>query len=303
MNKLRSGMPVEIADRIKKLGKQFSPELIRETMAMYKGIRRSYDADDIDVVRDIAYGSDERHRLDIHVPKQGRAEKKAGVIMFVHGGGFIRGDRSSRRHIPDFFVANGYVGVNLTHRLAPEHKWPSGGMDMGAAVAWEHANIAGYGGDPRRIFLMGESAGAFHVATYVFRPDLLPPATPGVAGAIMASGPFLVDAGKYAEGEAAYFGDDKTRWGEVAFPGNITRIDIPVLFTLTEYDPPHIDEGFAIMLYELMVKHHATPRFRLLTGHNHISGFMSIGTSDTMLSDEILDFISASAQSTQDVAG
>ena len=292
MNELRSGMPVEIAEAIRKLGKQFSPELIRETMAMYAGIQRTFDVEDIDVVRDTAYGSDERQRLDIHIPKQGLVEKNAGVVMFVHGGGFIRGDKSGRRHIPDFFAANGYVGVNVTHRLAPEHKWPAGGVDISAAVTWVHANIAAYGGDPERIYLMGESAGAFHVATYVFRPDLLPPATPGVAGAIMASGPFLVDAGRYGEGEAAYFGDDKSRWGEVAFPGNITRSDIPVLFTLTEYDPPHIDEGFAIMIYELIVKHNATPRFRLLTGHNHISGFMSVGTSDTMLSGEILDFIS-----------
>lgn len=304
MNKPRSGMPVEIADGIRKLGKQFSPELIRETIAMYAGIPRTFDVEDIDVVRDIAYGGDQRHRLDIHVPKRGRAEKNAGVVVFVHGGGFIRGDRASRRHIPDFFAANGFVGVNVTHRLAPEHTWPAGGLDMGAAVTWLHANVAGYGGDPRRIILMGESAGAFHVATYVFRPDLFPPATPGVAGAVMVSGPFLVDTQNYGEGEAAYFGDDKSRWGEeVAFPGNITRTEIPVLFTLTEYDPPHIDEGFAIMIHELIVKHHATPRFRLLTGHNHISSFMSIGTPDTMLSDEILDFISANNQSTPGVAG
>lgn len=303
MNELRSGMPAEIAAGIRKLGKQFSMDLIRDTMAMYAGIPRTYDTDDIEVVRDIAYGSDERQRLDVHVPKQGFPEKNAGVIMFVHGGGFTMGNREGRRHIPDFFTSCGYIGVNLTHRLAPEHKWPAGGLDMGAAVTWVHANIAAYGGDPGRIYLMGESAGAFHVATYVFRPNLMPTATPRVAGAIMVSGPFLVDIQTDNEGEAAYFGDDRSRWSEVAFPGNITHTDIPVLFTVTEYDPSHIDEGFAIMIYELIVKHHATPRFRLLTGHNHISGTMSIGTSDTMLSGEILDFITVNDRRIGKVGG
>lgn len=284
-------MPAEIAERIRKLGKQFSVDLIRQTMAMYEGIQRPYDVDDIDVIRDISYGTDERQHLNVHIPKQGLVKKNAGVVMFVHGGGFLLGNRESRRHIPDYFATIGYVGVNLTHRLAPAHKWPAGGLDIGAAVAWVHANIAAYGGDPGHVYLMGESAGAFHVATYVFRPDLLPPDTPRVAGAVMVSGPFLVDTANANEGEAAYFGDDRSSWYEVAFPGNITRTDIPVLFTVAEFDPPHIDKGFAIMIYELTVNHGVIPRVRQLMGHNHISGSMSIGTADTMLSDEILDFI------------
>ena len=293
MNDLRSGMPEEIAAGIARLGKQFSVELIHETMAMYARVPRCYDPDDIQVIRDIAYGGDARQVLDIHLPKQGLARKPAGVFMFVHGGGFLLGHRESRRHILDYFASRGYVGVNFTHRLAPEHQWPAGGLDVAAAVAWVYANIADYGGDPRRIYLMGESAGAFHVATYLLRPQLLPADTPAVAGAILVSGPFLVDSGNASEGEAAYFGDDRDRWHEIAFPGNITRTDIPVLLTLSEYDPIHIDKGVVQMIYELTVSHEATPRFRQLPGHNHISNSLSIGTGDTMLTDEILDFIAA----------
>jgi len=300
MNTLRSGMPAQIAEGIRKLGKQFSTDLIRETMAMYDGIQRSFDMYDIDVIRDIPYGPEERQRLNVHVPKQGFEKKTAGVVMFVHGGGFLLGNRESRRHIPDYFAARGYVGVNLTHRLAPAYQWPAGGLDIGAAVAWAHTNIATYGGDPGRIYLMGESAGAFHVATYVFRPNLLPPDTPGVAGAVMVSGPFLVDSANASEGETAYFGDDRSRWDEVAFPGNITRTDIPVLFTVAEFDPPHFDKSIALMIHELTLKHDVMLRFRQLMGHNHISGSMSIGTADTMLSDEILDFIRVNDRRYQD---
>ena len=296
MKVLHTGMPEEIATGIRRRGKQFSVEIVRETMAMYARTPRSYCPDDIHVLRDIAYGGDARQLLDVHVPKQGLARKPASVLMFVHGGGYLLGNREGRRNIPDYFAANGYIGVNVTHRLAPQHRWPAGGLDMGAAVAWVHTHIAEHGGDPGRIYLMGESAGAFHVATYVFRPELLPQDNPRVAGAILISGPFLVDTATTNAGEAAYFGDDRSRWSDIAFTGNITRTDIPVLLTVAEYDPPHIDKGVVQMIYELTMKHGVTPRFRQLTGHNHISGSLSIGTGDMMLAGEILDFIATNNQ-------
>ena len=292
MKTLLGGMPAEIAEGIRKLGKQFSMDLIRKTGAMYAGIQRNFDPEEIKVTRDIAYGDDERQRLDVHIRKKEPGPDHADVIMFVHGGGFVFGDRNTRRHIPDYFAAEGFVGVNVTHRLAPEHKWPSGGMDIGAAVAWVHKNISEYGGNPHRIILMGESAGAFHTATYVFRPDVLGREFPEVAGAIMASGPFLVDERIANENEASYYGDNPELWHRVAFPGNFTRTHIPALFTVAEFDPLHIDQGMVLMLYELIVKHGVVPRYRQLPGHNHISGTLSIGTDDGMLAEEVLDFIS-----------
>ena len=293
MKQPEGGMPRDIAAGIAGLGKQFTPQVISATIALYAGVPRSYEAGAIEVISDIAYGGDERQRLDIHVPRSGRQAGGADVLMFVHGGGFVRGNREGRRNIPDFFAANGCVGVNVTYRLAPQHRWPAGGLDMGAAVAWVHANIARYGGDPDRIYFMGESAGAFHIATCIFRPELLPADTPRVAGAILVSGAFLVNSTDPREGEADYFGEDRSRWAEIAFPGNITHTDIPVLFTMAEFDPPHIDQGGIQMIHELVMHHGVMPRMRQLIGHNHLSGGLSIGTSDATLSGEILDFMAA----------
>ena len=286
MSTLRRGMPEEIATGIRNMGKQFSRELIMETRALYAGIPRLTDPDDIVVTRDIAYGDHERQRLDVHVRKQEPRSEKAPVIMFVHGGGFVLGDRDNWRHIPEFFAGSGYIGVNMTYRLAPEYKWPAGGRDVGAAVAWVYNNIATYGGDPDRIFLIGESAGAFHTATYVFRPDVLEQEFPEVTGVVMVSGPFMVATETANESEASYYGDDPTRWGRVAFPGNLTRTHIPALFTVAEFDPLHIDQGLAMMLYELIMKHEQLP------GHNHLSGTLSVGTEDGLLTEELFDFIS-----------
>ena len=92
--------------------------------------------------------------------------------MFVHGGGFVRGDK----HIPGspqydlvgaWAVRHGYVGVTMTYRLAPGHVWPAGAEDVAAAVGWLQRNIAAYGGDPGKIVVAGNSAGAVHVASYV----------------------------------------------------------------------------------------------------------------------------------------
>jgi triacylglycerol lipase len=62
---------------------------------------------------------------------------------------------------------NGMVGVNMTYRLAPQAKWPAAQEDIGSAIAWIKANAAAQGGDPNRIYLMGHSAGASHVANYM----------------------------------------------------------------------------------------------------------------------------------------
>ena len=92
--------------------------------------------------------------------------------MFVHGGGFIGGDKHvpgspMYDHVGAWAVRNGWVGVTITYRLAPEHTWPSGAQDVAAAAAWVRDNIASYGGDPSRIVVAGHSAGCVHVASYL----------------------------------------------------------------------------------------------------------------------------------------
>ena len=67
-------------------------------------------------------------------------------------------------------VNNGFVGVNATYRLAPQSPYPAGAEDLADIVAWVASQIGERGGDPARIYLMGHSAGAIHVANYVSHP-------------------------------------------------------------------------------------------------------------------------------------
>jgi carboxylesterase type B len=78
-------------------------------------------------------------------------------------------------------------------------------------VKWAKDNVAQYGGDPTRIYLMGQSAGSTHVATYVFDRSLQPPEGPGIEGAILISGRYKVEydpADPNGANMQAYFGTD-----------------------------------------------------------------------------------------------
>jgi hypothetical protein len=72
--------------------------------------------------------------------------------------------------------------------------------------------------------------------------------------------------------------------------GNVSRTDIPVLLTTAEWDDPRYFSPEAQLFRELIEKN-ARPRYRQSLGHNHVSQLLSVGTADTSVSREILDFI------------
>ena len=122
------------------------------------------------------------------------------MLIFVHGGAFIAGNKRTPGspfydNIMLWAVKNGFVGVNTTYRLAPQSPWPAGAEDLAAVVQWVTDNIAARGGDPARVYLMGHSAGAVHVASYVSHPEFHKVKGGGLAGAIMVSGIYDLTAG------------------------------------------------------------------------------------------------------------
>ena len=114
--------------------------------------------------------------LDVHLA-DGVGDDLTSVLFF-HGGGFVSGHKNVagdilRGNVATYFVKYGMIGMNATYRLAPEHPWPAGADDVVAALGWVRDNISDSGGDPDKVALMGQSAGATHVATYAFRSDIL----------------------------------------------------------------------------------------------------------------------------------
>ena len=111
------------------------------------------------VKKDIPYSDKplERHVLDVYTPKDA---KNLPVVFWIHGGGWQTGDKSSVQLKPKFFTDQGYVFVSTNYRLLPKVEMVEIFRDVAKAIGWTYKNIAAHGGDPKRIFVMGHSAGA-----------------------------------------------------------------------------------------------------------------------------------------------
>ena len=109
--------------------------------------------------RDVRYASTghERNVLDVHAPA---GAKHLPVIFWIHGGGWVTGDKSMVQEKPAAFMQRGFVFVSTNHRLLPHVDMGTIIRDVAKALGWVHAHIAEHGGDPTRIFVMGHSAGA-----------------------------------------------------------------------------------------------------------------------------------------------
>ncbi|MBN1528744.1 MAG: alpha/beta hydrolase [Thermoleophilaceae bacterium] len=115
--------------------------------------------------------------LDVYSPGGARRGSRP-VVVWVHGGGWQQGDkRDGIRRKARLLTRAGYVLASVNHRLsgvAPPSgpfdpgrvRFPDHPRDVAEAVAWLHRRVARFGGDPRRMVLMGHSSGA-HVAALV----------------------------------------------------------------------------------------------------------------------------------------
>jgi acetyl esterase/lipase len=116
--------------------------------------------------RDHAFGTHPRQRLDVYAPKDLR--QPAPVVVFFYGGAWQRGRRADYKFVAEALTSRGFVVVIPDYRLYPEVRFPAFLDDGGAAVTWTQQQIGRFGGDPRRIFVMGHSAGAYNAAMVAF---------------------------------------------------------------------------------------------------------------------------------------
>ena len=99
----------------------------------------------------------ERQVLDVYSPPRA---KNLPVVFWIHGGGWQTGDKSSVQIKPQAFMDKGFVFVSTNYRLLPSVDMGTIVRDIAKSIRWVHDHIAEYGGDPKRLFIMGHSAGA-----------------------------------------------------------------------------------------------------------------------------------------------
>lgn len=141
-------------------------------------IRRTFKAgDDIrdaglttpeDIVRydDIVYGSDPQWQsLDVYRPRTA-GDQKLPVIVSVHGGGWVYGDKERYQFYCMSLAQRGFAVVNFTYRLAPEYQFPASLEDTNLVFTWVLAHGEEYGFDLEHIFAVGDSAGGHNLGLY-----------------------------------------------------------------------------------------------------------------------------------------
>lgn len=123
------------------------------------------------LARQVPYcvGDPRKQALEIVVPPSG--EGPFPVIVYIHGGGFMCMDKKSYTRIAHCYAASGCVVFNINYRLAPACRYEEQLRDVASAVRWAYENAASYAGDNTKIFLAGDSAGAFLAAWYAAACD------------------------------------------------------------------------------------------------------------------------------------
>ncbi len=116
--------------------------------------------------KDIVYDAEHADacKLDLHyIP----TDEKKPVMLYVHGGGFVAGDKYYRRGISDWFAAHGLFVVNANYGLCPQYSYPMPLVHLVGALNWIADNAEKYGLNVDKIMVSGDSAGAYYAAMLV----------------------------------------------------------------------------------------------------------------------------------------
>lgn len=291
-----STMDAALAARLREVGND-----LPAVAALYAPLLAKQDRRGVTRHSDLVYGSHERHRLDVYVPDP--SEKPVSgwpVVVFFHGGGFIRGQKEHRENIGWFLARQGFMAVLPNYRLAPESRWPSGPQDVVAVWDWVRRSAQSWGADPSSVALVGESAGAAHVAAAVLLKEFQPSGW-AVRGAVLLSGPYnprLEGLARSQFGIATpdprnepYFGTDSARWDEASSVDHVSASPLPLLISYAELDLLQMQVQAGELFARLVTRHGFSPNLQILSQHNHFSQGFSFGTSDTSVSAPVLDFL------------
>ena len=268
-------------------GARFDLEVLAGTQALYRPHIAPLRAARL---LDQAYGPHPRHRLDAYLP----AGPAQGVVVCVHGGGFVGGDKNLDgvfyANVGQFFADAGFAAVLPNYRRAREAAWPAGAQDVQAVLHWAHAHMTQFSTAPLPVFVIGQSAGASHVASWFFDAAARGGPRATVDGVLLMSG-FYRASTPLAENIAAYFGDDERLYPERSPIAHAQRDDTPLWLSVAEFDPGRIAAHSFELAERLARCNGRSPSFAWLEGHNHVSTMLSLASPQTDAGERILSFL------------
>src|SRR5579862_7353009 len=238
-----------------------------------------------------SYGDDPRQELDVYYPHE--YSSKTPVLLFLFGGGFFMGEKRHPQfpeliyaNLGAFFCNKGFITIVADYRLSKgpgnengKAKYPSGGEDTALALKWISENL----GADRNVFLMGNSAGAVHVMTFLFEPSLRDSVETKVVGAVLVSPPchqLNADAARAPVNEA-YYGTAEAVYSNSPISLLIRNVPVstPILSLVASLDEEGIIKSWADYKAEYAKQGGKIDEI-IMEGHNHISPIPALNSTE-----------------------
>ena len=196
------------------------------------------DAAGVRKLADLAYGESAKQRIDVYLPPAGTSPPGgAPILVMVHGGAWMFGDKSSPGVVGakvDHWVAKGWILVSVNNRLMPEAEPPVQAEDVAHALAFVQKQAPAWGGDASRLVLMGHSAGAHLVALLSASPGLAARSGAGRwAGTVVLDSAALDLSGLMQQRHPRFydrvFGADPEKWRAASPTDRLAADAVPML--------------------------------------------------------------------------
>ncbi|QJB69578.1 alpha/beta hydrolase [Parasphingorhabdus halotolerans] len=198
------------------------------------------------------------------------------VVVFIYGGGWRQGSKDEYAFAGRALANRGYIVALPDYRLYPDAKFPAFLEDSAKALAWVHDNIARVGGDPERIFISGQSAGAYNVLMLALDRQWLGregKSTDIIKGVAALAGP--TDFYPF-KGETRKNSFGSYHKPEMTQPINFVRADAPPLWLATGIDDTQVDPRNSRVLHYLILEAGGDAQYTEYPEMDHLEIMMAI---------------------------
>lgn len=307
--------PADVYDKLVKIGRIVDAP---GTTAIYGPILANQSYKGTTFTRAIHYGPEPRAVLDVASQTQ-EPRRLLPVLINVPGGGGNNhldyvGGGPFLDNIMLTATRNGMVGVNMQRRAPPGAPWDSGAHDIAEVIQWVHDNIEKYGGDPKRIVIWGQSAGANNLSNYLSHSEFWTKGGVGVKAAVLMSGGYNLaplattvrnsQPGGPGDGGAAAIRaraaapvapapvDPAVLLQRSTLPGFKT-LKIKLYVAAAELDPETMVES-SQMLRDVLCKAGNCPGCLLAAKQSHMSEVLGLNSADKGVEAPIFEWIKKS---------
>ena len=282
-----------ITDHIRTDGKSIN---VGRSTSRWQQLLDAADNSNVKVTRNLKYGPDKKQGFDLYEPLKAPTAPSP-IIVFLHGGSFVAGDKAMYANVGYHFAKKGITSIIMTYRLAPKFKWPKGTIDLSLQLKWirDHKDRL-RSADTSKVFLFGHSAGAQHVASYIFE-EKYQIENDGVKGAILASGSVYDTSILKSDADPQYydyFGRDVSKYADRSILDDLEGRKIPVFVSYAEYDKDNFQYQASKIIDGLYKRDKHMPTVSQLIDHNHLSEVFHFNTGENDFSDQIIKFINSS---------